>query len=181
MSPPVPIVVLVALASVLLALGCGQTDEPVPVGDSFIALGRDFVGFTEWERFAVPGDAIPTGAAPGPAYVYARELPPPGLSRFPVGTMLVKTIEPADLTQWTIHAMVKRSPTFNAEGTVGWEFFELVLTADQAPVILWRGTGPPSGHGYGSVGDPSTIPLVCSDCHAGAWTNDGVLTAELRL
>jgi hypothetical protein len=177
------VVLRCAIASIAacLAGGCADEAPTLPEGDTFIALSRDFDGFTEWNRFAVAGEAIPTDAAPGPAVVYARTLPPPGVARFPIGTILIKTIEPEDPTLWTIHAMVKRSQTFNPEGAIGWEYFELALTPDEEIVILWRGEGPPSGHGYGSVGEPTTIPLVCNDCHAPAWTNDGVLTPVIRL
>ena len=124
---------------------------------------------------------IPEGAEPGPTFVYAREILPTGVARMPVGTMLLKTIENGPPTDWFVHAMVKRSGDFNPGGTVGWEFFELALTDDLEPVILWRGEGPPSGHGYAAAGvpDPEAIPLVCNDCHSAAWMTDGVLSPEL--
>ena len=177
----VPLRPLIAFAFALMLGGCADEGPELPLDEPFIALSRDFEGFTDWHRFEVAGDAIPTEVEPGPTFVYARTLPPPGVARFPVGTILIKTIEPGDPTAWTIHAMVKRSGTFNPAGAIGWEFLELALTAERDVVILWRGEGPPSGHGYGSVGEPSDIPLVCNDCHAPAWTNDAVLTPDIRL
>ena len=182
-------VLRVSLAVVLscAAVGC---DEPANEGappDTFIALGRDFEGFRDWHRFAVAGEAIPEGAAPGPPFVYARDLPPAGTARFPVGSMFVKTIESGGPTEWTIHAMAKRDGAFNPTGAVGWEYFELKITATDQIAILWRGEGPPSGHGYGALGrdsggvDGGLPPLVCNDCHSAAWTNDGILTPELSL
>ena len=171
---------LLVAATLAFGAGCAEP-EPAAPRDPFIALARDFEGFVEWPRFTSAGTAIPEGATPGPTFVYAREILPVGVARMPVGTMLLKTIENGPPTDWFVHAMVKRSGDFNPGGTVGWEFFELALTDDLEPVILWRGEGPPSGHGYAAAGvpDPEAIPLVCNDCHSAAWMTDGVLSPEL--
>ncbi len=150
-----------------------------------IAMMRDFAGFTDWDRYPVSGAMLPVGVADGPTYIYANRAPDPARARWPVGTIFVKVIESGDgPADWTIHAMVKRGVPYNAEGAVGWEFFELSLPGgrDGDPLILWRGPGPPSGHGYASQGvdaGPDGIPLVCNDCHAASWRNDGVLTPAL--
>jgi len=153
---------------------------------SFIAFARDFEGFRRWERHAVAGAMIPVGAAPGPTYVYASQRAPAGARRWPVGTILVKTIENGPPSQWTVHAMVKRGVPYNRDGAIGWEFLELRFPEgeEDAPVVVWRGPGPPSGHGYAAMGrDAGTEPvvLVCNDCHAAAWQDDGVLTPALSL
>jgi hypothetical protein len=78
--------------------------------------------------------------------------------------------------------MVKRGLPFNSDGALGWEYFELRFSeGSDEPVVVWRGN-PPSGHGYAAAGrDPSTVPLVCNDCHTAAWQNDSVLTPALSL
>jgi hypothetical protein len=152
---------------------------------SFVAFARDFAGFRSWERHAVRGAMVPIGAAPGPTFVYVNRRAPAGAHRWPVGTILIKTIETGAPHEWTIHAMVKRGVPYNARGAIGWEFFELRLPENGGdPVVVWRGPGPPTGHGYAAIGrdagsDP--IPLVCNDCHAAAWQSDGVLTPSLAL
>jgi hypothetical protein len=173
-----------ALVVLLASGGCGGPDgaggEPPA---TFIALAADFRGFTGWAlRFEATGAALPIGVDPGPTYVYAREAPPSDATRFPVGTIFIKSVEVGARTEWAIHAMVKRSAAaFNTSGAVGWEFFELGLTASDEPVILWRGEGPPSGLGYALTpgADAGVVELVCNDCHAAAWTSDAVMTPEL--
>lgn len=145
-----------------------------------IAIAGDFRDFRSWERIPIDATALPTGMTGGPAYVYANRRAPEGASRFDVGTILVKTVEAGDPTTWTIHAMVKRGVPYNSTGTIGWEFFELRLEPDGEPVVLWRGTGPTTGHGYGRpLPDGGVLELVCNDCHAAAWSTDGVLTPAL--
>jgi hypothetical protein len=173
--------VVAVVVGVLLAASCEREPEP-KTPTVFIALARDFEGFTSWRRWTSAGTAVPDGAEPGPAFVYAERGAPVGVSRFPVGTILVKTIESGAPSEWAVHAMVKREQFFNMDGAVGWEFFELALTDEREPIILWRGEGPPSGHGYALAGrDPGAVPLVCNDCHSSPWQNDGVFTAELAL
>ncbi len=41
--------------------------------------------------------------------------------------------------------MVKRGGGFNAEGAVGWEWFELTERDDESVAIKWRGVSAPSG------------------------------------
>lgn len=170
------------IALTLLIFGCEEA-EPPPSSDVFIALTRDFTDFRSWTRFEVAAEAVPVGHPEGRAFVYVNEMPPPGERRFPVGTMLIKTIESGAPQDWAIHAMVKRGDDFGVEnGTVGWEFFELRFDDEEVPVILWRGPGPPSGLGYRARGvDGGTGELVCADCHAPAWTNDSVLNEHIRL
>lgn len=165
----------------------GVSAAPTDAGPaSFVAFARDFEGFRRWERHAVSGAMIPVGAAPGPTYVYASQRAPEGARRWPVGTILVKTIENGPPSEWTVHAMVKRGVPYNRDGTIGWEFLELRFPEgeEDAPVVVWRGPGPPSGHGYAAVGRDAgaePIVLVCNDCHAAAWQDDGVLTPALSL
>ena len=187
------LVALVALA-VCAALGVRARDAPAPPGpiadggaddEPFIAFARDFRGFLRWERHLVEGAMMPVGAPDGPSYVYLNRRAPAGARRWPNGTIVVKTIEAGARDEWTIHAMVKRGVPYNDDGAIGWEYFELRLApgADE-PVVVWRGPGPPSGHGYAARGRDAgagEIPLVCDDCHAAGWRSDGVLTPALAL
>lgn len=156
-----------------------------PPPDSFIAFARDFREFREWERHGVEGAMMPIGAAEGPTFIYLNRRAPEGSQRWPVGTIVVKAIESGEPDAWTIHAMAKRGVPFNRDGAVGWEYFELRLPrGSDDPTIVWRGEGPPSGHGYAAMGrasDAGAIPLVCDDCHAAGWQNDSVLTPAISL
>jgi hypothetical protein len=165
-----------------------DTSSSVTVSDagaSFLAFAPDFEDFRRWERIPVEGAMLPVGAAPGPTAIYVNRRAPPGARRWPVGTILVKSIENGPPSQWVVHAMVKRGVPFNRDGAIGWEFFELAFDDDASPPrIVWRGAGPPSGHGYAAMGrdaGPDPVPLVCNDCHAAAWQDDGALTPALAL
>lgn len=167
-----------------------ETDDAASDGGAgdapFIAFARDFRGFRGWERHLVEGAMMPVGAPDGPSYVYLNRRAPAGARRWPIGTIVVKTIEPAGREDaWTIHAMVKRGVPYNDDGAIGWEYFELRLAPGAAePVVVWRGPGPPSGHGYAARGrdaGASEIPLVCNDCHAAGWRSDAILTPALAL
>jgi hypothetical protein len=159
--------------------------EPDAGPGSFVAFAADFERFREWERLPIDGAMLPIGVEPGPAYVYASARAPAGTRRWPVGTVLVKTVENGAPHEWTIHAMVKRGVPYNRGGAIGWEFFELAIDEDSEHMrVVWRGNGPPSGHGYAAMGrDAGTgaVPLVCNDCHGAAWQDDGVLTPALSL
>lgn len=162
-----------------------ESAPPAPPHEAFIAFARDFREFRRWERHAVEGAMMPLGAAEGPTYVYLNRRPPEGARRWPVGTVVVKAIESGEPHQWTVHAMVKRGVPFNDDGAIGWEYFELSFReGSDEPSIVWRGSGPPSGHGYAAAGraaEADAIPLVCDDCHAPAWQNDSVLTPAIAL
>jgi hypothetical protein len=104
--------------------------------------------------------------------VYINEVPAPGATEFPVGTIIVKTTE----ADGKIFARAKRGGTFNSKGSVGWEWFELIETAKGEIVVKWRGVGPPLGEVYG--GDPNA---GCNQCHKLAVANDYVLAPGLML
>lgn len=163
--------------------------DAVEAGDGpaapFVAFARDFVDFREWSRVEVEGAMLPVGTAPGPTYVYLNRPAPEGARAWPVGTVLLKVVESGPTPpDWVVHGMVKRGVPYNRDGLAGWELFELRLDGDARPSVVWRGTGPPSGHGYaarGSDAGPSNIALVCVDCHSAAWQSDGVLTPAYAL
>jgi len=157
---------------------------PLPERESFLAFARDFEGYRTWERLPLENPMVPTGATPGPTYVYVNRRAPAGAHAWPVGTILVKEIQSGPEDDWVVHAMVKRGAPYNHDGTVGWEFFELDVSHDHAPTISWRGQSPPSGHGYGAAGRDAGVPaeeMVCNDCHGPSWQTDGVLTPALAL
>ncbi|MCB9597253.1 MAG: hypothetical protein H6719_31300 [Sandaracinaceae bacterium] len=178
----------VALTVLLLLAGCDGGTTPPPSGTLpdagpggvYIALTRDFEDFRDWQSFAIEDPTAPAAHPPGPSRVYINAMPPEGLRRFPVGTILVKTIENGAPQDWAIHAFVKRGGDFG-EGLVGWELFELRFDEDERPIILWRGAGPPSGQGYLAPVDGGSVELVCRDCHAAGWQNDSVLNPFTRL
>src|SRR6266545_7567069 len=77
---------------VVCTLSCGPTAGP----DTFIALQRDFASFQTWKHFTV-GDAPLAGHPPGPRVAYLNHKPPAGSREYPVGTIIVKTVEPPGL------------------------------------------------------------------------------------
>jgi hypothetical protein len=171
------------LAPLLLALLAGCLDnDPIPGGApaSFIALQSDFADFASWE--AIPVDTPDTGHPQGDRVVYLNARPEAGAESFPVGTILVKTIDGPGGTD--IHAMAKRGDGFNTDGAVGWEWFELVRADDGTPVIKWRGETAPAGEQYGRLpGEEAdtadTITGDCNVCHGGERANDYVHTVAL--
>lgn len=165
------------LATLLGALlgACGpDATEPAEPG-TFIALDRDFQGFRGWTRYAI-GSAPLEGHAEGPRFVYANRPVPAAGGVYPVGTILVKTVEvDDDPTHWEIFAMVKRGGTFNATGAAGWEYFRLRLVDATAAVIAGRGLAPTdNGALYGPAG------TGCNLCHgATVRGSDHVLSPPL--
>lgn len=165
----------------MLVLLIGCLDHDLAPGDdtgAFVAMQSDFVGFTEWERTTV--DPTDTGGhGDSTKSVYLNAPPPEGSTAFPVGTILVK-VTPTDDGR-DVHAMAKRGGGYNADGASGWEWFDLVFAEDGATlVIVWRGTEPPDGSGYGSAsGDTASAIGDCNTCHAAAWDNDYVYTVGL--
>lgn len=178
---------------VVLVLGCGGSEalddgtaeaEGVDLGPKVLADDATFADFRSWERIPLENPMVPLAAMPGPAFVYASRRPEEGATRWPIGSVLVKTVEPSsDFRDWTVHAMVKRSARFNPEGSVGWEFFGLQLDEAGRPTILWRSDGYNDGHAYGpsTMALPPDRELSCNDCHALHWQDDAILTPALSL
>lgn len=160
----------VALALVLAGCGSGEGDPP------FLALTADFADFQSWERLPVEDADAAHGA--GPRVVYRSERPHRGA--YAQGAMLVKT-EGAleDPAAWLIFAMAKRGAGYNAEGTPGWEWFELTMLDGATPAIEWRGPDSPDGSTYGAPSEETGEPgPTCNDCHSEG--HDGILSAEAR-
>jgi hypothetical protein len=157
-----------------LAASCGPADT----GDTFVAFDQDFEGFRNWERISVGDSALP-GHPPGPRFAYLNRRPAHGAQEYPVGTIVVKTVETGTPEQWELFAMVKRGGTYNAMGAVGWEWFLLRIGADGHPYVLSRGINPSSdGHGYGEGGG---VGPSCNSCHgtSAAAANDYLLSPLL--
>jgi hypothetical protein len=175
----------IALASLCLC-ACGFV-EPAPhdAGDAsapdagtsadagtqtFIALDSDFAGFQQWTHFDENSPVTNDAHVSGPRTIYVNKLPPHGSTRFPVGTIIVKT-----LSDGKIFAMSKRGGDFNDQGAVGWEWFELVLFRNE-PVISWQGIAPDGTDPYGLTSGGS-----CNACHGTAAANDYVQDPDLQL
>jgi hypothetical protein len=163
------------------------------VAEPFIALAGDFANFQSWYTVEVAHSDNPItgahGAGPRRIYLNTGWPFPPGTSKFPVGTILIKTAgetkTPDDPSKWEIHAMVKRGGTgWNSDGAVGWEWFDLGFASDGQLVINWRGLRPPMAGGYtcallpGQPIDPNAGD--CNGCHAApGMVNDFVIASPL--
>jgi len=168
---------VIAFASLL---ACTSADGSAPdAGPAmFIAVRSDFQAYASWSSFYL--GTVPPPDAPdlaGPRTVYINRMPPAGAKAFPVGTIIVKVIEPQSAPQtWQMFAMVKRGGDFGA-GAPGWEWFGLSIDAQNNVAIDWRGEGPPPDGSYGGFG----TSLGCVVCHAAARGNDYVQTPALQL
>ena len=178
---------LTLVGCMALGFGCaaeeaGPADPAAP--EYFLAQQRDFEDFRDWMAFPLEGPAAHPQTT-GQTTVYINRLPGSGTQHFAVGTMIVKTNEDPSSGELTIHAMVKRGGEYNADGALGWEFFELVINADDVPVLVWRGAVPPDGEGYtlqpgtGSDADAG-VEAPCNGCHT-SDVNDAVLDDALDL
>lgn len=164
----------------LLLLLCACLDHelaPGAEGGEFVAMQSDFAGFASWPATEV-GDTDTGGHPDGARTVHLSGEAPEDAAEFPVGTRIVKRIVTAEGED--LHAMAKRGAGYNAEGAVGWEWFELAWGDTGEPVIVWRGAAPPDGEGYGTLGAGDTgVESDCNTCHAGARTNDFVWSLPL--
>ena len=115
---------------------------------AFFAQTEDFLGYENWTSF---NEDDKHGDGSGTTTVYLKKMPPPGATSFPLGTIVVKTMQATDGSMFTIHAMAKRGNGFNSAGARGWEFFELALTKTGIPFYLWRGENPPTGEQYRAI------------------------------
>lgn len=160
----------------------GVTDGEVSGSSTFLAQTRDFAGYADWMLYEkdVMSDH---GGLVGTTSIYVNQMPDETTHKFPVGTILFKTMKTAESDKLTIHAMVKRGGNFNPMGAnaAGWEYFELLLNKAGTPYILWRGENPPSGEQYKLLlGSGETMPTTegnCNDCHGSG--KDGVLGDDI--
>ncbi|CAN5741750.1 hypothetical protein BH09MYX1_BH09MYX1_31890 [soil metagenome] len=168
----------IALALALAGtLSCGSSPVASTPPPTFIAFGEDFAAYRTWSSFEITVDAAPgNDHLVGPRRVFYNQLPPPGSTAFPVGTILVKESGDGDLPTRHVFAMVKRGGGFNAiaGGALDWEWFELVNDTSGNVIMLWRGEGPPNGDAYGSGTTGG-----CNACHGGAPKTNYVFSPEL--
>jgi hypothetical protein len=172
-----------ALLAASLLSGCLDNELPPDESDAgeqrvFIALPSDFRDFLDWKSFDVTGTMH--ASAKGPLVAYVNQLPDPGSSEFPIGTVIVKAVEAGKHSEWTVHAMAKRGGDFNPSGAYDWEFFELGFSSKDVPIINWRGEKPPNGEGYQVKQGNMTVEADCNGCHVSS-ENDAVLSPELAL
>jgi hypothetical protein len=165
--------------------GGGHSAGDGPAGGStFLAQQRDFGDYEDWMPFDTEL-SDEHGGVVGTVTEYLNRMPEPGADSFPIGTMIVKTVEPTDGEPPAIHAMAKRGGAFNKQGALGWEYFELRKSDQGTPIIIWRGPRPPSGEQYRSLLrmndlDDSRVEVDCNSCHV-VSQNDAVLSEALDL
>jgi hypothetical protein len=161
----------------LLLVACGQSDGGTTDStDHFIPLQRDFTNYRQWRAFDLGVAAADSVHPEGRRVVCLNQAPSSGSTAFPTGTILVKTVTPSDGSTASIFAMAKRGGTYNAQGAVGWEWFELQDGSDGTALIVWRGITPPSGEGYGNV-----VGGACNTCHGLHQDNDYVASSAILL
>jgi hypothetical protein len=176
------LIALPLLAALVGASGCGDSSASAPDAGAgtgpFLAYAANFDGFHNWNsaNAASVDDAGDGLHGVGPLRVYWSQSPPHGSKTFPVGTIIVKETEGADVTQRATFAMVKRGDGYNASGAEGWEWFSLKDAPDGSVTVLWRGTIPLAGETYSNqpIGD-------CNGCHSLANRNDSVWDTALEL
>jgi hypothetical protein len=179
--------------------GCSSSTSSVAVtskdaGSSvpavYVPYPSDFCNYaTSWTKYVEPdagGDGIitPSSLADGgfihtgggrTEYVKFLNGPPAhGATEFPVGTIIVKTID----AQQQIFAMAKVGGGYNPNlpdgGPLNWEWLE--LPAGDCPVdFVWSGAEPPMNQAYGGT------PQACNDCHSGYPENDYVASPKILL
>jgi hypothetical protein len=162
--------------ALLLAAACGSSTSDAPA-EHFVPLQRDFAGYRQWRAYDLGVETADSVHAAGRRTVHLNLLPPSESTAFPSGTILVKTIEATDGTATNIFAMAKRGGSYNSQGAVGWEWFELQDGSDGTALIVWRGITPPTGEGYG--GD--VVGGACNTCHGLHADNDYVASTALLL
>lgn len=164
------------------ALGCGHksSSEPDEEPGIFIAQQEEFTSFSSWDTYPLEPGTHAGLERSGDRTIYLNETPPEGSTEYPVGTIIVKTIEKGPPTDWILHAMAKRGAGFNKDGAVDWEFFELRLDEQNIPIILWRGAEPPIGHSYEALpGTMVTEEQACNGCHSPSDSPDSILSPEM--
>ena len=169
----------VMIALVFVLAGCADK------GNVFIALDSDFASFRSWPMVSLGSEPLP-GHPPGPRYGYLSHAAPKGATAYPVGTMIVKTIEPLDMpaTSWEVFAMAKRGGGFNPEGAKDWEFFRIKIEGD-TPHITSRGLTAidPDDGGAGYFDQLGNAFInMCNGCHGtkASAATDHVLSPLLQ-
>lgn len=165
-----------ALATFVLLLGCGSDAPLAAEPGGFIAMSDAFRDFRTWPRVAISAtEDVPDPSLP--YFAYTNQPAPPAGSTYPVGTLIVHTIELTDdPATWEVFAMARRGGGYNPDGAHGWEFFRLGFSRGEVPVIISRGFAPTDSGSYSAKGSN------CNTCHAaqGAAATDFILSRQLR-
>lgn len=154
-------------------LGCAATAR------CCVAVSDNFRNYQQWERFDLNAEPNVVHEA-GRHRVYLNRRPPPGATRFPQGTILLKTVE-VSATDVDYFAMVQRGCDFNPAND-GWEFLRLVADANGQLLIPSGGRGPDNAvlQGMGYSDNPTGAATRCIDCHGtSARATDHVLGTGL--
>lgn len=162
--------------------GCTEGDP----SSVFIALQSDFATFESWPRYFL-GSGPLEGHPAGARYGFIKESAPKGAATYPVGSIIVKTVEFGMTKQeWELFAMAKRGGGFNSGGAKDWEFFTLRMSTSGVPIIISRGSNPAdgdadggsTGHGYS---DTTGTGVTCNRCHglSGTERQDHILASVL--
>src|SRR5262245_4827739 len=169
-----------ALSLALAVAGCEQGHNL-----TFIALDSDFADFRSWKRVPL-GDAPLVGHPPGQRFGYLNHAAPRGATAYPVGTLIVKTVEATPVPeQWEIFAMGKRGGNFNAGGARNWEFFRLRFGGGVVHIVSRGLTAidPEADGGGGYLGNlESGFADLCNGCHGtpASAATDHILSPALQ-
>ena len=158
----------VRMAILWLCMSACATSATDP---EFVAQDSDFQDFSAWQSWPMDATAPGSFHTTGARIVYLNRKPPSDATTWPVGTILVKTLENGSGDTF---AMVKRGGDFNAEWARGWEWMEISKQTGTWQIV-WRGDTPPDGAGYTEDG------VSCNLCHAMARANDWVQSKALQL
>lgn len=173
-----------AMTVMWLFCACGNSRNAsagAGTATGFIALNSNFADYETWDKFDISNGFVGSSHLEGPRTVYIKPLPAKGSTSFPVGTIIVKQTRNGEKAAWEVHAMVKRGNDFNAEGTTGWEWFDLRHNPDGIPLIRWRGEAAPVGETYQVDGGGTVVAGDCNGCHREAVENDFVKSNVLQL
>lgn len=170
---------LISLLLVGSLTGC--LDDALPPEESdtdiqFIPNASDFQDFQSW-----PVAVHRTDRAGRPMSLYMNHAVPAEGYEFEKATIVVKAVEIGDgVSDWEVHAMVKRGGNYGRHGAPGWEFLNLRALESGAVVILDRGDGTGLSH-YSDPTEMAGTDAVCLDCHGDAGDNDYVMAPEFRI
>src|SRR6478609_8653690 len=106
------IAILGLAGAVALVGGCSEGNGGGGGGNVYVPLPGDFIAFRDWTRIFL-GDGPLEGHPAGPRYAYVKVKPGP--TEYPVGAIIVKTVETGTTSDtWDLFAMAKRGGNYNA-------------------------------------------------------------------
>ena len=120
------------MLAVASAVGCGGGGQRRDLHRARPRLRR----VPGWYSATLPFNELSATVDPVGTHVgFVNRRPPAGATSYPVGTILVKAIEPSDdATTWELFGMVKRGGGFNASGATDWEYVLMRVAGDGNPV-----------------------------------------------